>query len=536
MFALVNENKSIMKSKVLFSTLFLFYVSLFDSYGLETIKNVKLTEAGTISTFITEEEKSQIGILTISGPLNGDDIRFIREMAGWKYGNNINNSAEGNLRSLNMKDAFIVSGGSPFLQYGETTDGYKYPNDCGGIGQWVMEDIYTKTDTLDYLFFGLSQLEELVLPESTKDLGRNFMYGCYNIKSITIPPCVEDVMVGTFGLFSCLSLDSIFVSPNNPYLCSRDGVLIYPLRGGRSYGNGEDYPDGAMVLGAIPCARKEYSIPEDIDLTDWYSFPEGCQLKELNLLSKSPKLDPYYFDKLCLLENFNVDESNDRYASIDGVLYSKDISTLICYPHGRKDGTYIIPHSITTIGPACFSTSCYIESVVVPEGVKTLEGSSFFNCMKMKEITLPSTLDSIGSSSFQHCNNLNSITCKSMTPPKISDGYVFLMYELTNTVLYVPSESLDAYKNADYWKEFGERILPLKLSSIEMTSPNSATCSRDGNKIVVTGANDINKIELYSISGAYLGSEQVVNGEASFETDENLVIVKIGDKSIKVKK
>lgn len=60
--------------------------------------------------------------------------------------------------------------------------------------------------------------------------------------------------------------------------------------------------------------------------------------------------------------------------------------------------------------------------------------------------------------------------------------------------------------------------------------------SISGNSMKVSGAENVNHIEFYNLSGSYLGAEQVINGEASFETDENLVIVKIGEKSIKVKK
>ena len=76
----------------------------------------------------------------------------------------------------------------------------------------------------------------------------------------------------------------------------------------------------------------------------------------------------------------------------------------------------------------------------------------------LKEITLPSTLREIGNSAFQHCNSLKKIICKATTPPVIPDESVFLMDELENTELYVPSESLELYKSADYWKEFGDNI------------------------------------------------------------------------------
>ena len=74
------------------------------------------------------------------------------------------------------------------------------------------------------------------------------------------------------------------------------------------------------------------------------------------------------------------------------------------------------------------------------------------------------------------------------------------------------------------------------INGLEKLATSPVLISSNSNGLNITGVENATHIEFYNLSGSYLGAEQVINGEASFETNENFVIVKIGEKSIKVKK
>ena len=244
---------------------------------------------------------------------------------------------------------------------------------------------------------------------------------------------------------ACLSLESINVEEGNPYLFSRDGVL---------YADNESY----ITLLAIPAARKTFTLTSDIDQVASYSIPLGCSLEELIITENAPELKPYFYDNLFYLQNFVVDGNNKRYAEVNGVLYSKDLSAIECYPSGRTASSFEIPQGVTAIGDGCFNTSWHLSEIIIPEGVETIGESAFFTCHNLHEIALPSTIKSIGAYAFQHLH-MKKFTCKASIPPTLYDNCVLIgNYEK----ICVPAESVELYKQADYWNILADVIYPIE--------------------------------------------------------------------------
>ena len=103
-------------------------------------------------------------------------------------------------------------------------------------------------------------------------------------------------------------------------------------------------------------------------------------------------------------------------------------------------------------------------SLMLPEGLESIGGSAF-NSAKISSVTLPSTLKTIGSNGFYNCLNLASITSKASKPPTLG---IYAFYYINSSLerfplasieaIYVPEASVNAYKNADGWKEFSDKI------------------------------------------------------------------------------
>ena len=73
-----------------------------------------------------------------------------------------------------------------------------------------------------------------------------------------------------------------------------------------------------------------------------------------------------------------------------------------------------------------------------------------YNCRNLETIDLPSTLSSMRSDSFSYCSNLTSVTIRAVTPPSIVDGRT--PFYGSNCTIYVPAESVEAYKTAPIWQ------------------------------------------------------------------------------------
>jgi hypothetical protein len=105
------------------------------------------------------------------------------------------------------------------------------------------------------------------------------------------------------------------------------------------------------------------------------------------------------------------------------------------------------PTNLISIDGSAFHSSGFSKAVVLPEGLTTIGGSAFnsVNAAFIYSIVLPSTITSLGTYSL-YAKNAKYYVCKATTPPSIST-YTF---QSTGSI-YVPDESVSAYKTAETW-------------------------------------------------------------------------------------
>lgn len=112
----------------------------------------------------------------------------------------------------------------------------------------------------------------------------------------------------------------------------------------------------------------------------------------------------------CLyLESIEVDPDNTAYASIDGVLYTKDLSVLMQCPAG-KSGEFSIPDSVTIIGDYAFYGCDYLTSIIIPDSVTIIGDDAFSQCYKLTSVTIPNSVAVIGDYAFYGCTSLEELT------------------------------------------------------------------------------------------------------------------------------
>ena len=115
-----------------------------------------------------------------------------------------------------------------------------------------------------------------------------------------------------------------------------------------------------------------------------------------------------------------------------------------------------IPVTVTSLGSDCFKYCSSLLAVIIPDSVTSLGGWCFYGCSSLTCIIIPDSVTSLGDRCFQYCSSLTSVTCKATTPPTLGST----AFSSTNStlVIYVPAESVDAYKAATNWSNYADKI------------------------------------------------------------------------------
>ena len=138
-----------------------------------------------------------------------------------------------------------------------------------------------------------------------------------------------------------------------------------------------------------------------------------------------------------------------------------------------------LPSTLVTIGLNAFNSCTMLTSISIPEGVQIIDECAFYNCSRLEAVTIPNSVTTIGEEAFYDCSQLHSVvigrgvqtlgskafgaysysslisvTCMATTPPAMANANVFHSYCYNNAMLYVPQNSLEAYKSTSWWSDF----------------------------------------------------------------------------------
>ena len=150
----------------------------------------------------------------------------------------------------------------------------------------------------------------------------------------------------------------------------------------------------------------------------------------------------------------------------DGEVYINN--TLYRYKGTAPENTQIVVKDGTTrIAGFTFWNQSNIISIELPQTLTVIEHDAFEGCTQLSSILIPKNVTDIGASAFADCTGLTEVICLAPTPPTMgqyanpsANSEIFARVDVSNATLNVRSESVEAYKNADQWKEFGQ-IRPL---------------------------------------------------------------------------
>ena len=118
-----------------------------------------------------------------------------------------------------------------------------------------------------------------------------------------------------------------------------------------------------------------------------------------------------------------------------------------------------IQKGVTSIGNSAFYSN-QLTSVTIPNSVTSI-GQSAFSSNKLTSVTIPNSVTSIGSYAF-YSNQLTSVTILAVNPPTARENIFGYGYSNSSLKIYVPAQSVNAYKTAQGWSQYADKIFPIQ--------------------------------------------------------------------------
>ncbi len=128
------------------------------------------------------------------------------------------------------------------------------------------------------------------------------------------------------------------------------------------------------------------TIPDSVTSIGNSAFSGCTSLTSVTIPVSVTSIGDLPFSICTLLTAINVAEENENYCSVDGVLFSKDVTSLIAYPAGKEQSSFDVPQSVTDIECYAFYYCKNLTAVTIPESVTSIEGYAFSGCTSLTAI------------------------------------------------------------------------------------------------------------------------------------------------------
>lgn len=293
------------------------------------------------------------------------------------------------------------------------------------IGQWFSSMSFNGSETP---FKSFDELQYFINIEQIEDYA---FTGANNLTSIILPRSIKRIGLAAFS-----------------------GVPIRTI----------NLPDGLSIIGTAAfggCSKlTDVELPKTLENIEDEAF-SGCAMSSITIPESVKHIGNRAFF-ICP----NLTAFYGKYASADNrsLIVANTLNSVI-----SNLTEFNIPQGVRELESHVFESQHLLSSIHIPQSLVSIGNMAFFECNNLTSITIPENVVTIEYYAFQNCSHLNTIYCKAITPPvavKFTEGD-FSQYQFWNIFdgiapeykIYVPVASVDAYKNADGWSDYADRIV-----------------------------------------------------------------------------
>ncbi len=374
----------------------------------KAISSVSATEAAKAVTRISED--LSIGKEKLAEII--DQIRYELEVEVASKDTTLNVNNIGNNNYLGLGGLIF----RPSKDFKDAFDMVRYMGEGGDVKLPIKiraTDLVYKVEEIEENAFRNTDVRSVEIPEGYLVMESGVFDGCEHLVSVSIPATMEKIGNGAFK--KCKNLAKIEVKEGNKSFWTDGYGILYSS-------------DRKFLIQAPGALEGDVVLPENLEVVCDTAF-NGCEkitgvalgqkvkrigksafsgcssLSKMKIPASMSEISDYAFNGCASLQSLEADDG-EHFVSRDGMLFSKDMKTLVRAP-GAISGEVVLPDTVETIGHGAFQ-SCEKLTKVVMNNVRTISNEAFKGCISLLSAPLDN-VESIGKYAFMGCVELDSV-------------------------------------------------------------------------------------------------------------------------------
>ncbi len=280
---------------------------------------------------------------------------------------------------------------------------------------------YWDHDTKKWVYTGAGKIKSVTIPGKVKTIGREAFMGCKSLQEVVLGDGIETIGFQAFEMTGLISLNIPgSVKTMNKFAFSQCTKLT------------------------------SLKLNEGVEYINSWAF-QGCIIQTLIIPSSVKYLTENSFNVSNSITSIQVARGNTVYDSRENcnAIIETETNTLVFACKNT-----VIPEGVKIIGSQAYNSAAGISTVNIPNSVTEIQIGAFSGRNTITEVTIGRNVSNIGRRAFYECYRISNMYCYAPNPPSLGDG-VFESSNVKHATLHVPAYSINLYKAADQWKDFG---------------------------------------------------------------------------------
>jgi hypothetical protein len=269
------------------------------------------------------------------------------------------------------------------------------------------------------------------VPASVTDIGVDAFFESTNLTSVVLSSNVS--IISSYAFWVCPAVTNFTVATNNLWFSSvadalfdknQDTLLVYPpgntatsyvIPNTVTYIGMEAFYESANLTSVIidtnvsivgdlafgDCyALAGISFPNSVTTISGDAFSECYNLANIAIGTGVTNIEYQAFVGCSGITTITVAAGNPAFVSVNNVLFSSNLTTLVQYPTGSGASSYTIPNSVTNVTSFAFMQAYNLASIILDTNIQIIGDSAFQQCYSLTSITIPNSVTNMGNSVF----------------------------------------------------------------------------------------------------------------------------------------